>query len=66
MGAVRDRTRIMCTNQLQFLPHADLVVVMRDGKVVESGSYEVILNVFFQQKSLIFEFFVTVIGRFWS
>ena len=51
MGAVRDRTRIMCTNQLQFLPHADLVVVMRDGKVVESGSYEVIPELFVEKKT---------------
>eukprot|EP00019_Armaparvus_languidus_P007992 CAMPEP_0168601030 /NCGR_PEP_ID=MMETSP0420-20121227/13180_1 /TAXON_ID=498008 /ORGANISM="Pessonella sp." /LENGTH=1006 /DNA_ID=CAMNT_0008639321 /DNA_START=1053 /DNA_END=4070 /DNA_ORIENTATION=+ len=56
MGAVRERTRIMCTNQLQFLPHADLVVVMRDGKVVESGSYESLVESGLDFASLMEEF----------
>jgi len=34
-----DRTRLLVTNALHILPAADLVVVMKDGKVVEHGSY---------------------------
>jgi ATP-binding cassette subfamily C (CFTR/MRP) protein 1 len=44
LGALADRTRIMCTNQLQYLPHADLVVVVKEGKIVEKGSYEVVCS----------------------
>eukprot|EP00762_Andalucia_godoyi_P000617 ANDGO_05406.mRNA.1 ABC transporter C family member 2 len=31
------KTRILVTHQLQFVPRADLVVVMKEGEIVESG-----------------------------
>jgi hypothetical protein len=34
-----DRTRLLVTNALHILPVADLVVVMKEGKVVEHGTY---------------------------
>ncbi len=33
------RTRILVTHQLQYLSHCDQIIVMRDGAVVEDGSY---------------------------
>jgi energy-coupling factor transporter ATP-binding protein EcfA2 len=33
-GAVADRTRLLVTNQLQFTPQADRVVVMDAGRIV--------------------------------
>jgi ABC-type multidrug transport system fused ATPase/permease subunit len=38
-GALGDRTRIMATNQLQYLPRCDMVVVLRNGRVQECGKY---------------------------
>ncbi|KAL4852933.1 Multidrug resistance-associated protein 1 [Chlorella vulgaris] len=39
-GAVADRTRLLVTNQLQFTPQADRVVVMDAGRIVAQGTYE--------------------------
>lgn len=38
-GALGRATRILVTNALQYLPQADLVVVMKGGRMVEAGSY---------------------------
>lgn len=32
------------TNQLQYLPRADLVIYLEDGRVAEQGSYEEVLR----------------------
>ena len=32
------------TNQLQYLPQADLVIYLEDGRVAEQGSYEQVLK----------------------
>jgi ABC-type glutathione transport system ATPase component len=39
-GFLAGRTRVLVTHQLQFVRHADHVVVMRDGRVAEQGAYE--------------------------
>lgn len=36
-GALADRTRLLVTNQLQYVPRADLVLVLKGGKVAEAG-----------------------------
>ncbi|KAI8806674.1 P-loop containing nucleoside triphosphate hydrolase protein [Cladochytrium replicatum] len=36
---MKGRTRILVTHQLHYLPYVDMVVVMKDGQVVEQGSY---------------------------
>lgn len=39
-GLLRSKTRVLVTHQLQFLPSADLVAVMRDGRIDELGGYQ--------------------------
>ncbi|XP_063601949.1 ATP-binding cassette sub-family C member 3-like [Penaeus indicus] len=38
-GILQDRTRLLVTHAVTFLPHVDEVVVMEGGRVVEKGSY---------------------------
>ncbi|XP_037804336.1 multidrug resistance-associated protein 1-like [Penaeus monodon] len=38
-GILRGKTRLLVTHSVTFLPCVDEVVVMRDGRVVERGSY---------------------------
>lgn len=37
-------TRILVTHQLQHLPSADHVVVLRDGRLAEQGTYEELVS----------------------
>jgi len=39
-GLLGNRTRILVTHQLQYLPSADKVVVMADGQITEVGTYD--------------------------
>ncbi|XP_063047595.1 canalicular multispecific organic anion transporter 1 isoform X2 [Engraulis encrasicolus] len=39
-GLLRDKTRILVTHGVSFLPHVDEIVVLSDGRVSEVGSYE--------------------------
>ena len=41
-GLLASKTRVLVTHQLQFLPSADLVMVMSEGHVEELGTYQVI------------------------
>ncbi|KAL8105334.1 ABC transporter C family member 4-like [Apium graveolens] len=43
-GALRYKTVLLVTHQVDFLHNADLILVMRDGKIVESGRYEPLLK----------------------
>ncbi|KAK3285585.1 hypothetical protein CYMTET_6817 [Cymbomonas tetramitiformis] len=38
-GELRSKTRVLVTNALQFLSHADQVVVMDKGRICEKGTY---------------------------
>lgn len=38
-GELAGCTRILVTNQLQYVPEADKVVVLRDGRIAEAGTY---------------------------
>ena len=42
--ALKSSTRILATNQLQYVSEADMVVVLKDGRVVESGPYKTLMN----------------------
>lgn len=39
-GALKDKTILLVTHQVDFLHNADLILVMREGKIVQSGKYE--------------------------
>eukprot|EP00698_Gefionella_okellyi_P006037 TRINITY_DN1547_c0_g1_i4.p1 TRINITY_DN1547_c0_g1~~TRINITY_DN1547_c0_g1_i4.p1 ORF type:complete len:1227 (+),score=297.00 TRINITY_DN1547_c0_g1_i4:50-3682(+) len=39
-GVMKDRAIVLCTNQLQFLPHATRVLLVDKRRVVEAGSYD--------------------------
>ncbi|KAK1575954.1 hypothetical protein Q3G72_009703 [Acer saccharum] len=40
MGLLSEKTVFYATHQLEFLGAADLVLVMKDGKIVQSGKFE--------------------------
>ncbi|CAM6094780.1 unnamed protein product [Calypogeia fissa] len=39
-GFLSDKTRIFITNQLQFVPSVDHIVVLKDGNIAEQGTYQ--------------------------
>ncbi|KAH8413305.1 hypothetical protein KR009_009960 [Drosophila setifemur] len=43
-GFLHDKLVVLVTHQLQFLEHADLIVIMDKGKILASGTYEEMLN----------------------
>lgn len=44
VGALADKTVVLVTHQVEFLPAADLILVVREGEVVQSGRYEDLLS----------------------
>ncbi|XP_015781054.1 multidrug resistance-associated protein 1-like [Tetranychus urticae] len=38
-GMLKNKTRILVTHRITFLPQVDEIVVLRDGKIYESGTY---------------------------
>ncbi|XP_048103810.1 multidrug resistance-associated protein 1 [Alosa alosa] len=43
-GVLRDKTRVLVTHGMGFLPQADLILVLVDGEITESGSYQELLS----------------------
>nr|GLL43806.1 ABC transporter C family member 4-like [Ipomoea trifida] len=43
-GALKDKTILLVTHQVDFLHNADLILVMREGKIVQSGKYGELLE----------------------
>ena len=43
-GALWNATRVLATNALHFLPKADRVVVIEDGRVAEMGTYNELMS----------------------
>lgn len=39
------KTRILVTHQLQYMPLVDMIVVLKDGEIVELGTYEELMKV---------------------
>jgi ATP-binding cassette subfamily C (CFTR/MRP) protein 1 len=39
-GILNDKTRIFVTNSLNYLPQMDTVIMLENGEIVESGSYD--------------------------
>ena len=44
MLLINFQTRILVTHSLTYLPRVDHIIVLKNGKVVESGSYTDLLN----------------------
>ncbi|KAM5570157.1 hypothetical protein ABKV19_017257 [Rosa sericea] len=44
MGLLSSKTVIYVTHQVEFLPAADIVLVMKDGKITQAGKFNDILN----------------------
>ncbi|XP_042508127.1 ABC transporter C family member 3-like [Macadamia integrifolia] len=44
LGILGSKTVIYITHQIEFLSFADLILVMRDGKITQAGKYEEILS----------------------
>lgn len=42
--ALKDKTRILVTNQLQYLSACDIIYVIKDGIISESGTYEELMS----------------------
>ena len=43
-GMLRDKTRVLVTHRISFLPQVDEIIVLKDGIISESGSYEELLK----------------------
>ncbi|KAK3552701.1 hypothetical protein QTP86_021137, partial [Hemibagrus guttatus] len=43
-GILKNKTRVLVTHGLSFLPKADLILVMGDGQITEAGSYTELLE----------------------
>ncbi|CAI0389110.1 unnamed protein product [Linum tenue] len=43
-GILKDKTILLVTHQVDFLQYADLIMLMRDGMIVQSGKYENLLK----------------------
>ncbi|XP_034677988.1 ABC transporter C family member 3-like [Vitis riparia] len=44
LGLLGTKTVIYVTHQVEFLPVADLILVMKDGRITQAGKYNEILN----------------------
>lgn len=44
-GLLRQKTRVLATNNLFLLPHTDHIVVMKEGRIVESGTYNQLVKI---------------------
>ncbi|XP_037494595.1 ABC transporter C family member 3 isoform X2 [Jatropha curcas] len=44
LGLLSSKTVIYVTHQVEFLPAADLILVMKDGRITQAGKYNDILN----------------------
>ncbi|KAG9443772.1 hypothetical protein H6P81_015112 [Aristolochia fimbriata] len=43
-GILKHKTILLVTHQVDFLHNVDLILVMREGKIVQSGKYDVLLQ----------------------
>ena len=44
LGALKGKTVILVTHQLQYLPHTDRIFIMAHGRIQQTGTYEELLN----------------------
>ncbi|GJN90211.1 hypothetical protein Rhopal_003210-T1 [Rhodotorula paludigena] len=43
-GLLKGKTRILVTHALQYLPHADNVIIMENGRIVERGTFDQLIS----------------------
>ena len=43
-GVLKQKTRVLVTHGISFLPRTDHIIVMKDGKISEQGSYSELLE----------------------
>lgn len=43
-GILKDKTRILVTHAITYLPQTNNIVVLKDGEVTETGSYQELLE----------------------
>ncbi|KAI8895252.1 P-loop containing nucleoside triphosphate hydrolase protein [Globomyces pollinis-pini] len=46
MGSLKTKTVLLTTHQLHLLPYMDKVIVLKDGCVVEAGTFKDLMNIF--------------------
>ncbi|KAJ9188588.1 hypothetical protein P3X46_003930 [Hevea brasiliensis] len=44
MGILKDKTILYVTHQVEFLPAADLILVMQNGRMAQAGTFDELLN----------------------
>ncbi|XP_077235246.1 putative ABC transporter C family member 15 isoform X2 [Tasmannia lanceolata] len=44
MGILKDKTILYVTHQVEFLPAADLILVMKNGRIAQAGRFEELLQ----------------------
>ncbi|MQM17651.1 hypothetical protein Taro_050625 [Colocasia esculenta] len=44
MGILKDKTILYVTHQVEFLPAADLILVMKNGRIAQAGKFEELLQ----------------------
>jgi ABC-type multidrug transport system ATPase subunit len=44
LGLLKKKTRILVTHAISFLPEMDEIIVMKDGKISEIGTYAQLIN----------------------
>nr|DAD18192.1 TPA_asm: hypothetical protein HUJ06_019655 [Nelumbo nucifera] len=44
MGILKDKTVLYVTHQVEFLPAADLILVVQDGRITQAGRFEELLK----------------------
>ncbi|PHU21968.1 ABC transporter C family member 4 [Capsicum chinense] len=52
-GILKDKTILLVTHQVDFLHNVDLILVMRDGMIVQSGKYNEVLEAGMDFKALV-------------
>ncbi|CAG8704303.1 27994_t:CDS:2, partial [Dentiscutata erythropus] len=43
-GALANKTRILVTHHLHYLPHVDYIICMEEGEIAEQGTYEELMK----------------------
>ncbi|XWS74705.1 hypothetical protein CRYUN_Cryun01aG0020700 [Craigia yunnanensis] len=44
MGVLKDKTILYVTHQVEFLPAADIILVMQNGRIAQAGTFEELLK----------------------